>query len=124
MIVKKSELVKEASDKSLAAAIYAERLTNLFGVGKDKVLALYDVSVAIKENEFFTLLGPSGCGKTTLLRLIAGFDDPTEGIIMLNGQDIYICRPFSARSIPYFKVCAVSAYDRRSKHFFRPGDAG
>ena len=97
-MVKKLEIAQEASDKSLEAAIYAERVTKAFGVGKDKVLALYDVSVAIKENEFFTLLGPSGCGKTTLLRLIAGFDQPTEGVIMLHGQDISHLPPYQ-RSI-------------------------
>ena len=42
----------------------------------------------IQENEFFTLLGPSGCGKTTLLRLIAGFDFPAGGEILLYGEDI------------------------------------
>jgi spermidine/putrescine transport system ATP-binding protein len=52
------------------------------------VRALDDVSVTIRENEFFTLLGPSGCGKTTLLRLIAGFEFPTAGEILLHGQDI------------------------------------
>jgi spermidine/putrescine transport system ATP-binding protein len=46
------------------------------------------VSVTIRENEFFTLLGPSGCGKTTLLRLIAGFDFPSAGEILLHGKDI------------------------------------
>jgi len=97
-LAKNSEIVKEASDKSLEAAIYAERVTKAFGVGKDKVLALYDVSVAIQENEFFTLLGPSGCGKTTLLRLIAGFDHPTDGVIMLHGQDISHLPPYQ-RSI-------------------------
>ena len=49
---------------------------------QDAVTALDNVSVTIRENEFFTLLGPSGCGKTTLLRLIAGFDFPTEGEIL------------------------------------------
>ena len=43
--------------------------------------ALDDVSFTIRENEFFTLLGPSGCGKTTLLRMVAGFETPTEGSI-------------------------------------------
>ncbi len=56
--------------------------------------ALDNVSVVIRENEFFTLLGPSGCGKTTLLRLIAGFDFPTEGQILLHGQDIAPLPPF------------------------------
>jgi spermidine/putrescine transport system ATP-binding protein len=50
--------------------------------------ALDDVSVTIRQNEFFTLLGPSGCGKTTLLRLIAGFDHPSAGTIQLQGADI------------------------------------
>ena len=97
-MVKKSEIGQEASDKPLEAAIYAERVTKVFGVGKDKVLALHDVSVAIEKNEFFTLLGPSGCGKTTLLRLIAGFDHPTEGVIRLHGQDISHLPPYQ-RSI-------------------------
>lgn len=56
--------------------------------------ALDDVSVTIRENEFFTLLGPSGCGKTTLLRLIAGFDHPTSGTILLRGQDISHLPPY------------------------------
>jgi len=97
-LVKKSEIGQEESDKPLEPAIYAERVTKAFGVGKDKILALNDVSVAIKENEFFTLLGPSGCGKTTLLRLIAGFDHPTEGVIMLHGRDISHLPPYQ-RSI-------------------------
>ena len=52
------------------------------------VTALHGVSLAIADNEFFTLLGPSGCGKTTLLRLIAGFESITSGEIRLFGQDI------------------------------------
>jgi spermidine/putrescine transport system ATP-binding protein len=50
--------------------------------------ALHGVSLTINDNEFFTLLGPSGCGKTTLLRMIAGFEDVTEGEILLFGKDI------------------------------------
>ncbi len=50
--------------------------------------ALGGVSLEIKAGEFFTLLGPSGCGKTTLLRIIAGLEVPTEGHIMLLGQDL------------------------------------
>jgi spermidine/putrescine transport system ATP-binding protein len=97
-LVKKSEIAPAESDKSLKAAIKAERVTKVFGSGKDKVVALSDVTVAIQENEFFTLLGPSGCGKTTLLRLIAGFDHPTEGVIMLHGRDISHLPPYQ-RSI-------------------------
>ncbi|CAI8005863.1 Spermidine/putrescine import ATP-binding protein PotA, partial [Geodia barretti] len=49
---------------------------------------LAGVSLTIRDNEFFTLLGPSGCGKTTLLRLIAGFEDITEGTILLYGEEL------------------------------------
>ncbi|HEY1439013.1 MAG TPA: ABC transporter ATP-binding protein [Casimicrobiaceae bacterium] len=50
--------------------------------------AVDQVSIAIEAGEFFTLLGPSGCGKTTLLRMIAGFDLPDGGRILLNGKDL------------------------------------
>ena len=50
--------------------------------------ALQQISLSIRDNEFFTLLGPSGCGKTTLLRMIAGFEDVTEGGIYLFGDEI------------------------------------
>ena len=50
--------------------------------------AIRGASLEIGDNEFFTLLGPSGCGKTTLLRMIAGFEDVTEGAIFLYGEEI------------------------------------
>ena len=52
------------------------------------VTALAGASLTIRDNEFFTLLGPSGCGKTTLLRLIAGFEEITDGEILLYGEDM------------------------------------
>jgi spermidine/putrescine transport system ATP-binding protein len=77
------------------AAIEAVGVTKIFqSSGQDSLKALDNVSVTIGENEFFTLLGPSGCGKTTLLRLIAGFDFPTEGQILLYGKDIALLPPF------------------------------
>jgi spermidine/putrescine transport system ATP-binding protein len=69
-------------------AIETIGLTKVFGQGPDSVRALDDVSITIHENEFFTLLGPSGCGKTTLLRLIAGFELPTAGDILLEGVSV------------------------------------
>ena len=69
-------------------AIEARNIEKGFGAGASAVRALDDVSVSIREGEFFTLLGPSGCGKTTLLRLIAGFEAPDAGQILLGGQDI------------------------------------
>ncbi len=89
------------------AAIHAERVTKIFGEGKDKVVALDDVSVTIRENEFFTLLGPSGCGKTTLLRLIAGFDHPSAGAIILQGQDISRLPPYKRSVNTVFQSYAL-----------------
>ena len=63
-------------------------LTKSFGKGATAVTALHEVTFSIAEGEFFTLLGPSGCGKTTLLRLIAGFEPPTGGALVLDGRDV------------------------------------
>jgi len=52
------------------------------------VTALSDVSLEIRQGEFFALLGPSGCGKTTLLRILAGFETPDEGSVTLDGDDL------------------------------------
>ena len=53
-----------------------------------QVAAVDNVSLNIMPGEFFVLLGPSGCGKTTLMRMIAGFEIPTEGQILIDGQDM------------------------------------
>lgn len=55
--------------------------------GRD-VVAVRDISLSVKEGEFLTLLGPSGCGKTTLLRLIAGLEEPDSGKILIDGADV------------------------------------
>ncbi|MDO5736269.1 MAG: ABC transporter ATP-binding protein [Propionibacteriaceae bacterium] len=59
-------------------------LTKEFGTGADKVTAVDAVDLDIEPGEFVTLLGPSGCGKTTTLRMIAGFEDPTGGQVLLD----------------------------------------
>jgi spermidine/putrescine transport system ATP-binding protein len=75
-------------------AVEAKGATKIFGTGEEAVHALDNVSVAIRENEFFTLLGPSGCGKTTLLRLIAGFELPSAGDILLAGESVVHLPPY------------------------------
>lgn len=75
-------------------AVEAKKITKIFGHGKQQFRALNDVSISIRENEFFTLLGPSGCGKTTLLRMFAGFEHPTQGAISLHGKDIAHLPPY------------------------------
>ena len=54
----------------------------------DDTIAVENFNLTVKKGEFVTFLGPSGCGKTTTLRMIAGFDLPTSGQILLNGEDI------------------------------------
>ena len=66
-----------------------ENVTKRFG----SVTAVDDVDLTIGAGEFFSLLGPSGCGKTTTLRLVAGFEQPTEGRIMVGGEDVTPMRP-------------------------------
>ena len=65
------------------------------GVSKrfGETVALDNVHVAVEPGEFFALLGPSGCGKTTLLRIFAGFEDPDQGKVLLEGADITELRP-------------------------------
>jgi len=76
------------------ALLEIEDVTRRFG----DFTAVDRVTLAIEAGEFFTLLGPSGCGKTTLLRMIAGFDLPDGGRILLNGQDL-AGRPPEARPV-------------------------
>jgi putrescine transport system ATP-binding protein len=68
----------------------ARPLLRFDGVSKRfaNIAAVDGVSLSIYEREFFALLGPSGCGKTTLLRMLAGFETPNEGRILLDGEDI------------------------------------
>ena len=56
--------------------------------------AVEDFNLYVKKGEFVTFLGPSGCGKTTTLRMIAGFELPTGGQILLNGEDISLLPPY------------------------------
>jgi spermidine/putrescine transport system ATP-binding protein len=70
------------------AAISVRSLVKTFGQGAARITALGDISLDIRRNEFFTLLGPSGCGKTTLLRMIAGFELPDRGEVLLHGREI------------------------------------
>jgi putative spermidine/putrescine transport system ATP-binding protein len=61
---------------------------------RSEVRAVDDVTFDIYDGEFFTMLGPSGSGKTTCLRLVAGFDQPTSGVIRLHGQDVSNLPPY------------------------------
>ena len=69
---------------SSPSAISLRHVSKQFG----DVVAVADVSLDIADGEFLTLLGPSGSGKTTVLRMIAGFELPSSGEILLNGSDV------------------------------------
>ena len=70
------------------ALIRLEGVGRRYRVGDNEVVALADVSLAVRAEEFVVVLGPSGCGKTTLLNLIGALDSPTEGRVVVAGQDI------------------------------------
>ena len=69
--------------------------------------AVNNVSFSIKKGEFITLLGPSGCGKTTTLRMIAGFEKPTDGQILFNGEDITTVPPYRRNLNTVFQKYAL-----------------
>jgi len=75
-------------------AIALQGVVKRFPAGSGDVLAVERVDLDIAEGEFFSLLGPSGCGKTTTLRMIAGFEEPTSGRILLHGRDVVGVPPY------------------------------
>jgi spermidine/putrescine transport system ATP-binding protein len=85
---------------------YAIELRNVVKRFGD-VTAVDDVSMQIRNGEFFSMLGPSGCGKTTCLRMIAGFEYPTEGEIYLNGTPIGHTPPFQRNVNTVFQSYAL-----------------
>ncbi len=120
-----------AADQTAAAAttrskggpvIEIDHVTKRFG----DYIAVTDADFSIAPGEFFSMLGPSGCGKTTTLRMIAGFETPTEGAIRLEGADVSKTPP-NKRNVntvfqhyalfPHMTVWDNVAYGPRSKKF-------
>lgn len=87
----------------MTAAIELRGVSRRFG----SVKALENVSFAVAPGEFFALLGPSGSGKTTCLRLIAGFDRPTQGSVLLDGEDVTATPPFGRNVNTVFQDYAL-----------------
>lgn len=86
-----------------------EPAVELRGVTKvfDDVTAVDNLSVKIRHGEFFSLLGPSGCGKTTALRLIAGFETPTKGLVLIKDRDVTDRRPYQRNVNTVFQNYAL-----------------
>ena len=70
------------------------RLSNVIKSYDGQVNAVDNISIDVRRGEFLTLLGPSGSGKTTTLMMIAGFEQPTEGTLDLNGQSLANVKPY------------------------------
>ena len=87
-------------------------IISLQGVSKvfDGTTVVENFNLDITKGEFVTFLGPSGCGKTTTLRMIAGFELPTSGVILLNGQDISLLPPYKRPINTVFQRYALFAH--------------
>ena len=80
---------------------------NIIKTFDDGTVVLKGISLDIYENEFVTLLGPSGCGKTTLLRILGGFLEPTEGRVLFDGEDILGVPPYKREINTVFQKYAL-----------------
>lgn len=70
------------------SALHLHEVSKIFALKERQVVALEDISIAVKEQEFVSIVGPSGCGKSTLLLLTAGLESPTAGRIVVDGRPV------------------------------------
>jgi putative ABC transport system ATP-binding protein len=87
-VTERSTVVTAPSVPAADALIRVEGAGRRYRVGESEVVALADVSLEVRAEEFVVVLGPSGCGKTTLLNIIGALDSPTEGRVVVAGRDI------------------------------------
>jgi spermidine/putrescine transport system ATP-binding protein len=88
---------------SREASVRLEGVSKRFG----DLTAVREMDLDIPRGEFFTMLGPSGCGKTTTLRMIAGFEEPSEGRVLLDGEDVTGLPPFRRATNTVFQTYAL-----------------
>src|SRR5262249_10269024 len=79
---------KPAERRGATAAVSCQRVTKTFGAGDTKTVALRGVDLALHAGELSLIIGPSGCGKTTLISIIAGLLDPTQGTVTVLGTKL------------------------------------
>jgi spermidine/putrescine transport system ATP-binding protein len=118
-----------APGAALLPAIELSGVVKEFHARGEVVAAVRGIDLKIREGEFFSLLGPSGCGKTTTMRMIAGFEEPTQGSIRLHGQDVTGIAPnkrdvnmvFQSYALfPHMSVFENVAFGLRRKRVARP----
>ena len=115
----------EGSSDMAQVGIELKNVTKEFPArgGEVPVKAVDNVSLQIYEGEFFALLGPSGCGKTTTLRMIAGFEEPTSGEIIIRGQAVQGVPPFHRPVNTVFQDYALFPHmTRAAKRHVRAGN--
>jgi putative spermidine/putrescine transport system ATP-binding protein len=117
--------LRDAAPKTEAPAVRMEGVIKRFG----GVVAVDGVDLEVREGEFFSMLGPSGSGKTTCLRMIAGFEQPSEGRILLGGDDVSRLAPYERdvntvfqdyALFPHMTVTENVAYGLMVKKVARP----
>ncbi len=87
----------------MSDVIQLDKVHKAFG----EFVAVESVDFGIREGEFFAMLGPSGCGKTTTLKMIAGFEQPTSGRVLLNGEDVSRVPPYKRNVNTVFQQYAL-----------------
>ena len=95
--------LNEKMNKTAQHIIDIQNVSKRFG----EKTALNNINLFVRKGEFMTILGPSGCGKTTLLRLLAGFETATEGVITISGNDITNLPPYKRNVNTVFQKYAL-----------------
>ena len=118
-----------AGENAALPAIELSGVVKEFHARGEVITAVAGIDLDIREGEFFSLLGPSGCGKTTTMRMIAGFEEPTQGVIRLHGQDVTNVSPnkrdvnmvFQSYALfPHMNVYENVAFGLRRKAVAKP----
>jgi spermidine/putrescine transport system ATP-binding protein len=94
---------REGRERPDDVSVHLDHVTKRFG----DFVAVRSLTLAVERGTFFTLLGPSGCGKTTTLRMVAGFEEPSEGRIVLDGTDVAGQPPFKRPTNTVFQSYAL-----------------
>ena len=118
-----------AGEDAALPAIELSGVVKEFHARGEVITAVAGIDLDIREGEFFSLLGPSGCGKTTTMRMIAGFEEPTQGVIRLHGRDVTNVSPnkrdvnmvFQSYALfPHMNVFENVAFGLRRKAVAKP----